>query len=69
MDKSAENFYDLVAIIWGTIGVVGSILSIVIYNLTRKYNKEDKWYINVLIGLGGCILAFLLLMVYSRING
>lgn len=68
MDKSAQNFQDLVAVIYGMLGVAGSIISLVLYFLLKKYIKEDKWYINIIFGIAGIIIAFVLIMIYSRLN-
>ncbi len=68
MDKNAQNFQDIVAVIYGMLGVGGAVMSLIIYFLLKKYRKEDKWYINILIGVLGILVAFILVIIYSRLS-
>ncbi len=68
MDKNAQNFQDIVAVIYGMLGVGGAVMSLIIYLLLKKYRKEDKWYINILIGVLGILVAFILVIIYSRLS-
>lgn len=60
-----ESMIDLAGFIMVFTGVVALVLSVIAYFLI----KPKKWYYTVLLGIGGVVLAFVGVIVYSRISG
>jgi hypothetical protein len=60
---------DIAGILLFITGAVGLALGIAIFLLTRKSSWHEKWYLNVMIGLAGCGVVFILILVYSRLHG
>lgn len=69
MDKNAQGFQDLVAIIYGALGVIGSVVTLILAHLLRKYDWINKWYVRIALGFVSVVISFFLLIIYSRING
>ena len=60
---------DIAGILLFFTGAVGLGLAILFFLLTRKFAWHEKWYMNALIGLGGCGIVFGLILVYARLHG
>ena len=60
---------DIAGILLFITGVVGLILALILYLLTRKFSWHGKWYWNALLGLAGCGIVFALILVSARLHG
>jgi FtsH-binding integral membrane protein len=64
-----QSGYDVAGIFLFMTGLVGLVLALLFYLLTRKYSWHGKWYVNALTGLMGCGIIFALIFVYARLHG
>ena len=56
---------DIAGILMFITGVIGLLIAFSIYYFT----KSKKWYINILLGIIGCLVVFMGIVVYARIHG
>ena len=66
MDKNAQGFQDIVAILMSFVGIVGGIFALLLDYLTKKKSWNGKWYVNMLFSAMGCVISFVILIIYSR---
>ncbi len=64
-----QSGYDVAGIFLFITGLIGLMLAFIFFLLTRKFAWHAKWYMNALIGLGGCGIVFGLILVYARLHG
>ena len=64
-----QSGYDIAGIFLFITGLVGLILALLLFLFTRKYAWHGKWYANALLGLAGCGIVFVLIMVFARLHG
>jgi hypothetical protein len=64
-----QSGYDIAGILFFITGLVGLVLALLLFLLTRKYSWHGKWYTNALLGLAGCGVVFTLILVYARLHG
>jgi multisubunit Na+/H+ antiporter MnhB subunit len=64
-----QSGYDVAGIFLFITGLVGLVLALLFFLVTRKSPLHEKWYLNVLIGLAGCGIVFTLILVFSRLHG
>jgi hypothetical protein len=64
-----ESGYDIAGIFLFITGAVGLVLASIFFLFTREYAWHDKWYMNALTGLAGCVVVFTLIFVYARLHG
>jgi hypothetical protein len=60
---------DIAGILLFLTGAVGLGLAILLFVLTRKLPWHEKWFTSPLTGLTGCVIVFLLILVYARLHG
>jgi hypothetical protein len=60
---------DIAGILLFITGAVGLALGFAIFLLTHKSTWHEKWYLNGMIGLAGCGVVFILILVYARLHG
>jgi hypothetical protein len=64
-----QSGYDIAGILLFITGAVGLALAIGIRLLARKYPWHDHWFVNILVGLVGCGLVLMLIVVFARLHG
>ena len=64
-----QSGYDIAGIFLFMTGLVGLLLAVIFYLLTRKYEWHGKWCLNALLGLAGCGIVFALILIYTRLHG
>jgi FtsH-binding integral membrane protein len=64
-----QSGYDVAGIFLFITGLVGLVLALLFFLVTRKSTLHEKWYINALIGLAGCGIVFTLILIYARSHG
>jgi FtsH-binding integral membrane protein len=64
-----QSGYDVAGIFLFITGLVGLVLALFFFLVTRKFSWHEKWYINALIGLAGCGIVFTLILIYARSHG
>ena len=69
LSRSDQSMQDLGGILVLIIGTGGLLLSAAIQILIRKTVWAERWWFNLLTGLVGIVLAFIFMIVYSRIQG
>lgn len=62
------SMLDIAGSIMFILGILGLICALIINYFLRKHSWVNKWYLNILIGFVSCILMFLILIIYVRIN-
>ena len=60
---------DIAGILLFITGAVGLVLAFITFLLTRKFSWHEKWVVNTLIGLAGCAIVFVLILVFGRLHG
>jgi len=64
-----QSMQDLAGILLFMTGAVGWLFSLLIRFSIRRLKIHDSWWVNMLTGLIGCILVFVVILVYARIHG
>lgn len=64
-----KSGYDVAGIFLFITGLVGLVLALLFFLVTRKSPLHEKWYLNALIGLAGCGIVFTLIFIYVRLHG
>jgi hypothetical protein len=64
-----QSGYDVAGIFLFMTGLVGMLLALFFFLLTRKSTWHEKWYLNALIGLAGCGIVFALILAFSKLHG
>jgi hypothetical protein len=64
-----QSGYDVVGILLFATGGIGLALAAGFRFLTRKYSWIGLWYANILYGIMGCGVVFLLLLLFARLHG
>jgi len=64
-----QSGYDIAGILLFMTGSVGLVLPFTLCLLTRKFSWHEIWIPNILIGLAGCEIVFVLIMVYASLHG
>jgi len=64
-----QSGYDIAGILLFMTGLVGLVLALILYFLTRKYSWHGKWFANALLGLAGCGIVFVLVFLFARLHG
>lgn len=64
-----QSGYDIAGILLFVTGAVGLALAFGIRLLARKYPWHGYWFVNLLYGLAGCGLVFMLVVVFARLHG
>ena len=60
---------DIAGILLFITGAVGLALAFIMFLFMRKFPWHQKWYMNALIGLAGCGIVFVLILVFARLHG
>ena len=64
-----QSGYDVAGILLFVTGLVGLVLALILFALTRKYSWHGKWFMNILTGLAGCGMVFARIFIYARLHG
>jgi hypothetical protein len=64
-----KSGYDIAGIFLFITGMVGLVLALIFYLVTRKYPWHEKWYLTALTGTAGCVIVFALILVFARLHG
>jgi hypothetical protein len=64
-----QSGYDIAGILLFANGLIGLALAIGIRFLSRKYSWYGLWYVNILYGIIGCGVVFLLILLFVRLHG
>ncbi len=64
-----QSGYDVAGIFLFMTGLVGLVLALIFYSLTRRFSWHEKWYVNALIGLAGRGVVFALILLYAKWHG
>jgi hypothetical protein len=64
-----QSGYDIAGILLFVTGGIGLALAIGFRILLRKYSWHGLWYVNILYGIIGCGVIFLLLLLFARLHG
>jgi Na+/H+-translocating membrane pyrophosphatase len=64
-----QSGYDIAGILLFMTGLIGLVLAFILFLLTRKYAWHNKWFANLLIGLAGSGIVFMLVLGYARLHG
>lgn len=64
-----QSMVDLAGILLFITGAGGWLLSLLLRFSIRHAKWFDTWWANLLTGLAGCILVFLVILIYARLHG
>lgn len=64
-----QSMVDLAGILLFLTGAAGWLFSLLLRFSTRRLKWFDRWWVNVLTGLTGCTLAFVIIVIYARLHG
>jgi hypothetical protein len=64
-----QSGYDIAGILLFVTGLVGVALALGIRLLARKYPWHGYWFVNILYGIAGCGVVFVLLVLFARLHG
>lgn len=64
-----QSMLDLAGILMFITGIVGLTIAFIIHFFTRKQKWANNWYSNLFKGFLGCIIVFIGLVIYARVNG
>jgi hypothetical protein len=64
-----QSMVDLAGILMFITGAAGWLASLLLRFSIRRVKWVDTWWANILTGLAGCALIFVLILIYARING
>lgn len=64
-----QSMVDLAGILLFITGAAGWLVSILLRFSIRKTKWFDTWWANLLTGLAGSALVFVVILIYARING
>ena len=64
-----QSGYDVAGIFLFITGLVGLVLALLFFLVTRTSTLHEKWYANALSGLAGCGIVFTLIFIYARLHG
>jgi hypothetical protein len=63
-----QSGYDIAGILLFVTGVVGLALAFGIRVLARKYPWHAYWFVNILYGIAGCGVVFMLVVVFAMLH-
>ena len=64
-----QSMLDLAGILMFITGAAGLVLALGLRFLLKEKPWRDHWWANVLTGLAGVILVFVILWVYAQLRG
>ncbi len=64
-----QSMQDLAGILLFITGAAGWLFSLLLRFSIRCLKWFDTWWVNILTGLAGSTLVFMLILIYARING
>jgi hypothetical protein len=64
-----QSGYDVAGILLFATGGIGLVLAAGFCFLSRKYSWHGLWYVNILYGIIGCGVIFLLVLLFARLHG
>jgi hypothetical protein len=69
LGQQHQSMMDLAGILMFITGAGGWLISLLLRFSIRRIKWFDTWWSNLLTGLAGCAMVFLVILIYARING
>ena len=60
---------DIAGILLFISGTAGLVLAFIIPYFTKKYSWHNRWFMNILTGVIGCVIIFILIWIFARLHG